>query len=233
MFEQEYTVRYSEVASNSDASLHAIISYFQDTTMFHSASVGQGLKTLSDDGMAWLLASWHIKINSYPKYLQKIRARTWATKFSGIYGYRDFEIVDENDNVLAIANSIWFLYNTREQKIQRVTPEIASIYKPEERYVFSEAETKLRAPKEYNDLYKTVVSERELDTNNHVNNVNYINFALDALPQDFEVKELKISYKKAAVLGNEIYTGLFKDENAYICVLHDKDGAVYAVLEFR
>ena len=233
MYEKEYTVRFSEVSPNACASLSSVVSYFQDTTMAHSNDVGQGVCELIDQGVAWLLASWHIKIERYPKYNEKIRVRTWATKFAGVYGYRDFEIADEYDNRIAIASSAWFLYNAKEQKISRVSPEVAAVYSPEENYVFSEGEARIRAPKQYKKVGEYVVRRCDLDTNNHVNNVHYIDFALDALPDNFEVHELKISYKKAAVLGDKINIGLDIAEGVYTCVLYDDDGNVNAVLAFE
>ena len=139
MFEKEYTVRYSEVTTDASVSLSTLVSYFQDTTMFHSDSLGQGINNLMQDNTAWLLANWHIKINRYPRYNEPIRAYTWATKFAGVYGYRDFKITDQNDEVLAIASSTWFLYDALNQKLVRVTPEVADLYSPVPDFVFESA----------------------------------------------------------------------------------------------
>ncbi len=234
MFEKEYSVRYSEVAQNGKLSLSSLVSYFQDTTMFHSDSVGQGINSFRDKNLAWLLESWHIKINEYPKYAQTIRSRTWATDFSSVYGYRDFEIVDKDDNVLAIASSAWFLYDGENQKIQRITPDISAVYSPEPRFVFGSAtNARLRAPNQYDDICKYTVERRDLDTNNHVNNVHYIDYVTDTLPKDYKISELRVSYKKAAVEGDTICVGLCKGDDADTYVLHDENGSIYAILEIK
>ena len=234
MFEKEYTVRYSEVTTDALASLGALVSYFQDTTMFHSDSLGQGINNLMQDNTAWLLVSWHIKINRYPRYKETIRAYTWATKFAGVYGYRDFKITDKNDEVLAVASSAWFLYDSLNQKLQRVTPEVADAYNPEPDFVFGVAsEPRLHVPKKYEDIYECVAEKRDLDTNNHVNNVHYIDYALEALPEEFTATELRVSYKNAAVLGDRICVGVNKENEVYTCVIHNGGGNVYAVLEFK
>lgn len=234
MFEKEYTVRYSEVTTNASSSLSALVSYFQDTTMAHSDSLGQGINNLREDNLAWLLASWHIKINRYPRYNETIRAYTWATKFAGVYGYRDFKIINENDEVLAVASSAWFLYDSLNQKLRRVTPEVAQAYSPEPDFIFDTAsEPRLHAPKQYEDVYECVAGKRDLDTNNHVNNVHYIDYALEALPEEFAPSELRVSYKNAAVLGDRICVGVNKEDDMYTCVIHNGEGNVYAVLEFK
>lgn len=83
MYEKTYTVRYSEVTDKAVSSLSALVSYFQDTTMFHSDTVGQGIHDLMEHHMAWLLASWRIEVYRYPRYAETVTARTWATQVCG------------------------------------------------------------------------------------------------------------------------------------------------------
>lgn len=234
MYEKEYKVRYSEVTEKAEASLSALVSYFQDTTMFHSDTVGQGIGDLMQQNMAWLLASWRIQVSRYPKYAQTIRARTWATKFASVYGYRDFSLLDEAGNVLALASSVWIQYDAKAKKMKRVTQEIADVYGAEGNFAFPDGEEgRIRVPKEYTDIGSVEVRRRDLDTNNHVNNIHYIDYALDALPEGMEVRELRVSYKKAAVLGDIIHIGVHAEGDSYTCVLHDGNGTVNTVLQFN
>ena len=234
MYEKEYTVRYSEVTQAAVSSLSALVSYFQDTTMFHSDTVGQGIGDLMEQKMAWLLASWRIQIKRYPSYAEKITARTWATKFAGVYGYRDFSLSDEQGNVIALASSIWIQYDAGAQKMKRVTQEIADVYGAEGNFAFTDGdEGRIRPPKSYKDIGTVEVRRRDLDTNNHVNNIHYIDYALDALPEGLLVRELRVSYKKAAVLGDVIHIGLHTEGETYTCVLHDGVGGIYTVLQFN
>lgn len=234
MYEKTYTVRYSEVTDKAVSSLSALVSYFQDTTMFHSDTVGQGIHDLMEQHMAWLLASWRIEVYRYPRYAETVTARTWATKFAGVYGYRDFSLTDEQGNTIAVASSIWIQYDAGAKKMKRVTQEVADMYGAEGNFVFPDGdEGRIRAPKAYTDVGTVQVKRRDLDTNNHVNNIHYIDYALDALPADLAVRELRISYKKAAVLGDTIHIGLHTEGDTYTCVLHDGAGGVYTVLQFH
>ena len=68
-----------------------------------------------------------------------------------------------------------------------------------------------------------------IDTNNHVNNGQYINIAMTLMTQDGEcgahkpVKRVLAEYKKSAVMGDVFhpYTGVV-DDKYYVCL---KDGA--------
>lgn len=44
---------------------------------------------------------------------EKIKIGTWATSSKGIYGYRDFVIMDQEGNYLVRAESVWFSMTQR------------------------------------------------------------------------------------------------------------------------
>lgn len=222
LFEKEYKVRYSEVGENLRVTLPSLVAYLQDTAMFHSDSVGMGVGDISSGGRAWLLSNWHIKIEKYPVYAQKILVRTWAQKFVGVYGYRGFEILDEKGEKLAQADSVWIYFNTERMKLCRVDQSIADAYGIEGRQWFEE-ERRMRAPQSSSDIRKYTVEKRDIDTNSHVNNVRYIDYVLSEIED--EVHELRITYKKEAHLGDEITVAfgegiyVLKDDNGDALVM--------------
>jgi hypothetical protein len=50
-----------------------------------------------------------------------------------------------------------------------------------------------------------IVSGEHLDTNNHVNNAQYVAFATSLLPADFRTSVFRAEYKMQSKLGDEIY----------------------------
>lgn len=61
-------VRYSEVDSNARLTLDGIINYMQDCTNFQSEDLGVGLEFHKEKNLAWILNSWQIVIDEYPKW---------------------------------------------------------------------------------------------------------------------------------------------------------------------
>mgnify|MGYP000050266388 FL=1 len=74
------------------------------------------------------------------------------------------------------------------------------------------------------------MERHHLDTNRHVNNAQYVAIARELLPVDFALGELRVEYRKAAVLGDVMYPKLAQVPEGYVVSLQDAEGQVYANL---
>ena len=63
------------------------------------------------------------------------------------------------------------------------------------------------------------VMRADIDYNRHVNNANYVRMAMELLPEDFEVKGLRVEYRVAAKLGDVLVPTVFEIENGFIIEL--------------
>ena len=60
------------------------------------------------------------------------------------------------------------------------------------------------------------MERHHLDTNRHVNNAQYVAIARELLPVDFALGELRVEYRKAAVLGDVMYPKLAQVPEGYV-----------------
>jgi acyl-ACP thioesterase len=63
------------------------------------------------------------------------------------------------------------------------------------------------------------VMHADIDYNQHMNNANYIRMAMELLPEDFVIKDLRVEYRVAAKLGDVLIPTVFEIENGYIIEL--------------
>ncbi len=75
---------------------------------------------------------------------------------------------------------------------------------------------KIRLPEETDDLEAFPVRKHHIDTNEHVNNCQYVQMALEFLPDYLQIAQLRVEYKKAAVLGDMIYPKLSKEADRIV-----------------
>ena len=234
MYQFDSRVRYSETDEEGRLSLTGILNYFQDCSTFQSEDLGMGVRYLTEHGRAWWLTSWQIVIDRYPVLGEKIVISTWPYDFKGIYGYRNFTLQDQEGGYLARAASVWFFFDTVRQKPARITPEdIRGYGEAQPRLTMDYASRKMALPEEYEERPRILVSRHHLDTNHHVNNARYVEIARESLPQEISVKELRVEYKKAAVLGDYMIPRVSRTEEGYVTALYSDQGAPYAVVWLR
>ena len=92
MYDFKSRVRYSEVNSERQLTLPALIDYLQNCCTFQSEDMNIGVEYLEQHHAAWVLSSWEIVMNRYPKLAEHITVSTWPYSFKGFYGYRNFTI---------------------------------------------------------------------------------------------------------------------------------------------
>lgn len=226
-------VRYSEIGEDKKMTLNSLLNYFQDCTTFHSASLGRGMEILEKTGCAWVLSSWQVCINRFPTLGENIRVCTWPYEFRGFYGSRNFRMLTEQDEVLAYANSLWSFLDMRTGRPTRVTPEESQAYPLEEKLDMEYAPRKILIPKGMEKIDEYEVKKHHLDTNHHVNNVQYVRMAQDYLPADFCIGQMRAEYKKQALLGDRIIIMMETAGDICTVALCDEEQKPYAVVEFQ
>lgn len=222
-FERNYFIHYYDTDLNKKLSISSLMKFFEDIALLQSENVGLGLNYYEKNNVAWLLFKWDIRIKNMPAYKDTVKVITEPIGFRKYYAYRKFEVLSESGEILVEADSIWLLVNT---KIRRPIQIIEDMYKgynltPQDDYV-----PEIDKVEEVNKIdfeMEFTVSQNDIDTNNHVNNVRYIEWAMETLPMEqFRnrcLSRLKVFYKKETVYGKTIksYAELKSADDKYIC----------------
>ena len=105
-------------------------------------------------------------------------------------------------------------------------------YKLEEKLPMDYAPRKVAVPAGGEHREAVVVKKHHLDTNHHVNNQKFIDIAMDYLPEDFCIGQVRAEYKKQAYLDDKLIPCVVAENDKYVVVLEDEAGAPYVVTEF-
>jgi len=236
MYEMRRRVTYSQVGSNLKTDMAMLAHYFQDCTIFHSEAIGKGLGEVEHTHTAWFLSSWQIEVIRYPEFGEDITVRTWPHDFKGIYGYRNFDILDNAGQRIVKANSIWIFMDLEKMKpIKAAEGDIAG-YDIEPAIDMEYAPRKIRLMDEENRNKNIadapiIVRKSFLDSNHHVNNGRYVAEAMDYLPDDVVFNRMRVDYRKAAVLGDEMYPAVYEKDNCCQAAFLDRDGNPFVIVE--
>lgn len=226
-------VRYSEIDHRGTMTLPALINYFQDGSTFQSEDIGLGMELLKHDKKAWVLSYWQIIVDRYPKLCEEITVGTFATEFKGLYGNRNFYMKDRAGRQIACANSIWVFMDLEKGRPVRPTAEYVQSYGTHQPLDMPYEGRKIALPEHCEKGTAFPVRKYHIDTNEHVNNCQYVQMALEVVPGDIQVRQVRVDYKKSAVLGDMIYPRLAAEQERTVVELCDEDGKPYAIVEMK
>lgn len=232
MFELSSRIRYSEIGRDGKATLNTIINYFQDCSTFDSEELEIGVEYSRQRNMGWVLASWQIVVEEYPKLGEEIIVHTWPYAFDKFSGDRNFTMKNKEGKMLAYANSLWTFFDFEKGRLAKPGEELMSRYHQEPRLDMNYEPRKIALPKELEERGHFPVRKYHLDTNQHVNNGHYIQMAQEYLKEGGNITQMRAEYKKAAVYGDEIYVQTGMLDNKQVIILSDITKKPYVIVEF-
>ena len=235
MYSFESRIRYSEVDRSRRLTVEKLIDYFQDCTTFQSEGLGVGLDYMQERHIAWVINYWQISLARRPAMGEQVVIGTIPYEFKAIMGMRNFWMDTAEGERLAVANSVWTLLDMEEMKLLRIPEEISGKYELSPKLEMNYSPRKIAVPKTGGEtLEEITVRLHHLDTNQHMNNAQYVHFAAMYLPADAEVTELRVEYKRQAMLGDHIIPVLYRTaDNILLVSMNGTDGQPYAVVEMH
>ena len=184
-------VRFSEIDENGKLTPYGLINYLQDCATFHGEAAGCGFQKNRENHRAWVIASLQLKVQRYPLFNEEITVSTWVTQIRGMIATRQFSVKNSAGELLAAASSDW---------VQEQT-DAYGVY-PDKAIREELGKRKIRIPDGGCLQRPVTVQEYHLDINGHVNNGQYVRMALKLVPSDWEIRRLRVEYKKQSMLGD-------------------------------
>ena len=233
----EYTirsrVRFSEIDHTRKMTLPGIINYFQDCSIFQSEEIGYGLEYLNKQKKAWMLSAWQIVIERYPKLGEEITVSTLASGFKGICGDRNFCMRDEAGEITACANSLWVYMDLQKGRPAKPEADEVEAYGVSKPLGMERAPRKIDIPENMTELQSFPVRRYHIDTNEHVNNCQYVQMAKEVYEGEEPIRQVRAEYKKSAVYNDIIMPRAGREDNRTVVELCNVKGQTFATVEFR
>ncbi|MDO5337603.1 MAG: thioesterase [Eubacteriales bacterium] len=226
-------VRYSELDAQGRLSLHSVLNYFQDCCTFHSHSIGQGMHILEKRKRVWVLSGWQVVVDRYPVLAENLVITTWPYDFRGFLGSRNFTLFTEQGERLAYANTLWSYISSETGLPTKLSDEDIRGYECEPRLDMEYAPRRITIPKDGEKMESIPIIAEYLDTNQHVNNAQYVSLAQRFLPEEFTVHQMRAEYKSQVRLGDVLVPVASRDEDRLVVSLNAEGGKLCAVIEFR
>ena len=233
----EYGTRigFSRCDVNNVLSITSLIDAFQDASIFQSEDAGVGFDVLREHDLLWVLNYWEIEIDRLPKLCERVTVGTYPYDFKSFMGYRNFYLKDEAGNYMVKANTTWTMVDTNKMTPVKTPDFIINAYTPGPKLDMTYSQRKILLPDKegvsITEAETRTVELHHLDGNMHVNNCQYINFALTAAGEDVNIRSLRADYRMQAHHKDKIYPVVYKEEEGFTVALNDKEGKPYSVIK--
>lgn len=241
-FENDYRIKFYDVDKHMNCKISSLVNYLWDVVVAQSEYLGETHGTHINNNLVWLLLKYDIKIYEYPKINDVITADTVVIGVKKFYGYRTHTIRNQEGKVMVEISSIAILVDFDKRRPTKVTQEQYDIYgldgELQEHLPLDDLATV-----ENIDIEKVYeVKNSDIDLNNHMNNIKYIERAIDSVPADimgdYCLEGVKILFKKESVLGEHmtVTTQIIKHEDSKITTIHNimgEDGKLRTKLELK
>lgn len=208
MFSRDYLVHYYEIDRRRRLTPPALLHYFEDIATRNSEEAGFPLDYYWKTGHVFLLLKWDVAVRSWPLFNETVRIETRPTTFKRFLANREYAVFGKDGSRLADARSVWIFTDLRARKPVRVPEEIYDGFGvPRESGASFDNLEELPEIAGDAPALRIAVGPADLDNNDHVNNVRYVEWALRSLPAGFAgeraASRIQVHYKKELQSGDE------------------------------
>ena len=184
------------------------------------------------ENMAQLLASRQVEVLRVPSFKEELRVTTSVYDMKPMFGFRNTFIYDADGRPCYRTWSMGAFVDKATGKLKRVDDAVANTLLIEPQLEMNYRDRRIILPKGGGEAFAPIkVMRADIDYNRHVNNANYIRMAMELLPEDFEIKELRVEYRVAAKLGDVLVPTLYRIDGGLIVAL-SVGNETSAIIEF-
>lgn len=208
IWSDSFRVRSYEVTPGGTASVLALVDYFQEAAGRHAEALGVSMQSLLDDGKAWVLAHLHVQLDRLPRWGERIEVETWPSGLDGLFAHRDFTVRDADGTLLAGGTSAWLIIDVDRRRPLRPPPVLYDIDLPDRDGAIDAELDDVTGSSRVDRARTFRVRYHDLDVNRHVNNVRYLEWALEVLSaeelDEYRCLALALQFEAGATHGDLI-----------------------------
>ena len=206
-FDKEFELRYFETSKSGLATPATMLTLLEETAADHCYEINRSLFDLANQNIGWVLAGGKMQINRYPAYKEKIVVRTWLSKYSTVKGIRENLIYDANKNIIGRAKGLWVFFDIQRRRPVQIFDDIIKKWSgSNEESIIYDTSKKIDSVEIADYSHEFVVNLYDTDMYKHANNIKYLSWLIESLPE-----EIIDNYYLHSIKGNFISEAKFGD----------------------
>ncbi|XP_022862840.1 palmitoyl-acyl carrier protein thioesterase, chloroplastic-like [Olea europaea var. sylvestris] len=211
-YRQTVVIRSYEVGPDKTAKIESILNLLQETALNHvwmSGLLGDGFGAthgMMRNNLIWVVSRMQVQVDHYPIWGEVMEIDTWVGA-SGKNGMRrDWLLRSQATGVIfARATSTWVMMNQQTRRLSKMPDEVRAELSPwfiEKQAINEESHEKIDKLDDKALYVNSGLKPKrsDLDMNQHVNNVKYVRWMLEAIPDEFlenhQLSSITLEYRR-------------------------------------
>lgn len=224
-FEEEHRIRGYEVGPDQKTTMITIANLLQEAASNHVVSMwgrsDEGFATdpeMAKENLIFVMTRMQVQMDSYPKWGDLVRFETWFAITGKMRASREWIITDcSTGEQIGRATSTWVTINMKTRRLGKIadhTKERLATFQFADQHAFDADKMQLKLPdltsdEEVEVLVPQIARVSDMDMNGHINNVTYINWILETIPEevlaDKQLYQIEIDYKNECTSGDLVH----------------------------
>lgn len=217
IWSETFRPRFYEVGPDGCITLEAIANYFQEAASNHATELGVGMEHLFQKGQSWVLSRFFIQLQQFPRWKDQVTIDTWPAGTQRMFALRLFRL-RSGEQELGFGSSAWLLIDLQRRRPLR--PDFVHEFDEPGPAIgpAGQLPSKVEPPAAPASERAFTVRTSDLDMNRHVNNVKYIDWALEAVPpetrRDCRLHSLQMEFLAECREGEQVISKCAPDGEA-------------------
>ena len=209
LFQQyEFPIYPQEIDARQNLRLTSLCNYILNTAGYAAIENGFGSLEMIERGMTWVLSRLAIEMTELPKQYEHLCIKTWVEDYGRLFTTRHYQLFNHEGKIIGNATSLWAMIDVKTRKpinLQSM-PEFNQFATGKKGEIDPAKKIRINNCEK---ISSHTSSYSDIDFNNHVNSVKYIEWMLDSYHAseklyERNMKRVEINYLHESIFGEQI-----------------------------
>lgn len=238
---EQFTLRSYETDPRGRMSMAALCNFFQEIGFNHADRLFSSLPAAEVEQYAYVLTRLHVIMENPVSWKDTISITSWLLPMTGRFAIRNFRVYDSSGNTIGRGINSALFFDLKQRKPVPI-PENAKAIPAKNCRAIEDDFPPLPRPERNDCEMEFTVRYNDIDTYRHVNNVRYIEWAVETLPVTIKdscfLEEMEINFRAETEYGDVLRSTADIDHGDTTtvcrhCITKTDSGKEAAVLKTR
>ena len=183
VFSKDWEINFTQCTPNGYLKYTDLCNLLQLTAAAHSELGGISFSDMQEFDQAWVLSRMRVEISKLPKWKDTVTIKTWINTLENSRSVRALEVYVNGIKIVG-SETFWAVINTEKRRPEALALPFGHFEIFPEHKATEKSFSKIYLNNDKNEVFHKVVVLSDLDIVNHVNNVKYLEWCLDLVPEN-------------------------------------------------